>query len=138
MEFINKHAFIQIALKGDNFCTAAWEGFGLVVRNLGRFAVLSLFGGILSIFGTIFITIASATVGYFVVTKVEYFSSEINSCVMPVIAFALVGFILGFITMSIFSVSGDSLIHSFLLDEEINKGQPKAFPELQNFMSEES
>jgi hypothetical protein len=137
MEFINKHAFIQIALKGDNFCTAAWEGFGLVIRNLGRFAVLSLFGGILSIFGTIFITIASAVIGYFVITKVEFFSAEINSIVLPIIAFALVGFVLGYITMSIFSVSGDALIHAFLLDEEINKGQPKAFPELQKFMSEE-
>ena len=36
MEFINKHAYIQIALKGDSFCTAAWEGFGLIIRNLGN------------------------------------------------------------------------------------------------------
>ena len=34
-------------------------------------------------------------------------------------------------------VSSDALIHSFLLDEELNKGQPKAFPDLQKFMSEE-
>ena len=44
---------------------------------------------------------------------------------------------MGRVTMSIFSVSGDALIHSFLLDEELNKGQPKAFPELQQFMSDE-
>ena len=137
MEYINKHAYIQIALKGDNFCTAAFEGFGLVIRNLGRFSVLAIFGGILSIFGTVFITVASAVIGYFVITKVEYFSENLNSCILPLCAFGLVGFILGYVTMSIFSVSGDALIHSFLLDEEINKGQPKAFPELQKFMSEE-
>ena len=137
MEYINKHAYIQIALKGDNFCTAAFEGFGLVIRNLGRFAMLGMFSGILSIFGTIFISISSAVIGYFVITKVDYFSVEVNSVVLPVIAFGVVGFILGYISMSIFSVSGDALIHSFLLDEEINKGQPKAFPELQKFMSDE-
>ena len=137
MEFINKHAFIQIALKGDSFCTAAWEGFGLVIRNLGRFSVLALLGGVLSIFGTILITVASAVIGYFIITYVPYFKVEVNSFVLPVIAFGMIGFILGYITMSIFSVSGDALIHSFLLDEEINKGQPKAFPELQKFMSEE-
>ena len=137
-EFINKHAYIQIALKGDNFCTAAWEGFGLVIRNMGRFGVLSILGGVLSIFGTIFITIGSAVIGYFVITKVPYFSNQIDSFILPVCAFALIGFILGHITMSIFSVSGDALIHAFLLDEEINKGQPKAFPELQKFMNEES
>ena len=137
MEFINKHAYIQIALKGDSFCTAAWEGFGLVIRNLGRFSVLTLLGGVLSIFGTILITVASAVIGYFVITYVPYFNAELNSFVLPVIIFGIIGFILGYITLSIFSVSGDALIHSFLLDEEINKGQPKAFPELQKFMSDE-
>jgi len=137
MEFINKHAYIQIALKGDSFCTAAWEGFGLIIRNVGRFSSLTAIGGIFSIVGTIFITVASAVVGYFVITKVEYFSAELSSVVLPVIVFGVIGFILGKVTMSIFSVSGDALMHSFLLDEEINKGMPKAFPELQKFMSEE-
>ena len=137
MEYINKHAYIQISLKGDSFCTAAWEGFGLVIRNLGRFGVMAFLGGIFSLFGTIFITVLTDLVGYFVITEVDLFSSKLNSCILPVCAFGLIGFILGYVTMSIFSVSGDALIHSFLLDEEINKGQPKAFPELQKFMSEE-
>ena len=39
--------------------------------------------------------------------------------------------------MNIFGTSGDALMHSFLLDEELNKGQAKAFPELQKFMNDE-
>ena len=138
MEFINKHAYIQIALKGDNFCTAAWQGFALIIRNMGRFGVLALIGGILSVIGTICIAVSSAVVGYFVITKVEYFSADLNSYILPVIVFGVIGFIVGKVTMSIFSVSGDALIHSFLLDEELNKGQPKAFPDLQKFMNEET
>ena len=137
MEFINKHAYIQIALKGDSFCTAAFEGFGLIIRNLGRFSMLALIGGMFSLIGTLFITVGSCIIGYFLITRVHYFSDELNSCVLPVVAFGIVGFIMGKVTMSIFSVSGDALIHSFLLDEELNKGQPKAFPELQKFMSDE-
>jgi hypothetical protein len=138
MEYINKHAYIQIALKGDNFCTAAWQGFALIIRNMGRFGVLALIGGVLSFIGTICISVCSAVVGFFVITKVEYFSADLNSYVLPVIVFALIGFIVGKVTMSIFSVSGDALIHSFLLDEELNKGLPKAFPELQKFMNDEA
>ena len=137
MEFVNKHAYIQIALKGDSFCTAAWEGFGLIIRNLGRFTALAAISTIFTFIGTIFITVGSCIIGYFLITNVEYFSKDLNSCVLPVVAFGLVGFIMGRVSMSIFSVSGDALIHSFLLDEELNKGQPKAFPELQKFMSEE-
>ena len=137
MEYVNKHAFIQIALKGDSFCTSAFEGFGLIIRNLGRFSVLALVSGIFSLVGTLFITVASCIIGYFLITNVDTFSAELNSCVLPVVAFGLIGFVMGRVTMTIFSVSGDALIHSFLLDEELNKGQPKAFPELQKFMQDE-
>ena len=137
MEFINKHAYIQIALKGDNFCVSAFEGFGLIIRNLGRFSMLALIGGMFSLIGTLFITVGSCIIGYFLITQVDYFSDELNSCFLSVCAFGIVGFVMGRVTMSIFSVSGDALIHSFLLDEELNKGQPKAFPELQKFMSDE-
>ena len=137
MEFINKHAYIQIALKGDSFCTAAWEGFGLIIRNLGRFTVLAVIGTVFTLIGTLFITVGSCIIGYFLITQVDYFSKDLNSCVLPEVAFGLIGFVMGRVSMSIFSVSGDALIHSFLLDEELNKGQPKAFPDLQKFMSEE-
>ena len=137
MEFINKHAYIQIALKGDSFCTAAWEGFGLIIRNLGRFSTLALIGSLFTTIGTIFISVASGVIGYFVITKVSYFADELNSCVLPVVVFLIIGLILGLVTMSIFGISGDALMHSFLLDEELNKGQAKAFPELQKFMSDE-
>ena len=137
MEFINEHAYIQIALKGDSFCTAAWEGFALIVRNLGRFSTLTLIGSLFTIIGTIFISVSSAFIGYFLITKVSYFSDDLNSCVLPVVAFGMVGFMLGLVTMSIFGISGDALMHSFLLDEELNKGQAKSFPELQKFMSDE-
>ena len=137
MEYINKHAYIQIALKGDNFCTAAFEGFGLIIRNLGRFTALAAIGTIFTAIGTIFISVASGIIGYFLITKVSYFSDELNSCVLPVVVFIIIGLILGLVTMNIFGTSGDALMHSFLLDEELNRGQAKAFPELQKFMNDE-
>ena len=90
-----------------------------------------------SLIGTLFITVGSCIIGYFLITQVDYFSKDLNSCVLPEVAFGLIGFIMGRVSMSIFSVSSDALIHSFLLDEELNKGQPKAFPDLQKFMSDE-
>ena len=137
IEFINKHAYIQIALKGDNFCTAAWEGFGLIIRNLGRFSTLILLGSFFTLFGMLFIAAGSAVIGYFVITKVDMFSEELNSPVLPVVAMALIGFIIGSVTMSVYGMSSDALMHCFLLDEELNKGQAKAYPELQKFMSNE-
>ena len=137
IEFINKHAYIQIALKGDNFCTAAWEGFGLLVRNLGRFSTLILLGSFFTFFGTLFIAGASGFIGYLVITKVSYFSDNLNSPVLPTFVMGMVGLIIGLVSMNVYGMSSDALMHSFLLDEELNKGQAKAYPELAKFMASE-
>lgn len=50
----------------------------------------------------------------------------------------MIGFIIGGISMSVFGMSGDALMHSFLLDEELNDRNPQNSPdELQSFINEE-
>jgi choline transporter-like protein 2/4/5 len=51
VKFINKNAYIQIALHNSNFCTAAKESFYLNIRHGGRFAAVALIGGILGVLG---------------------------------------------------------------------------------------
>ena len=137
LEYVNKHAFIMISIKGDCFCVAAWEGFALIVRNLGRFSVLILLGKLFTTIGTLFITVASGIIGYLVIQNYGFLSEEINSSFLPVCCMVLVGLIIGLVSMNVFGMSADTLLYCFLMDEEINKGQPKAMPELQKFMSDE-
>ena len=137
LEYINKHAYIMISIKGDCFCTAAWEGFALTVRNLGRFSVLTLLGKLFSNLGTLFIAVASGIIGYLVIENYGFIKEEIDSAFLPVFCIVIVGLIIGLVSMNVFGMSADTLLYCFLIDEEINKGQPKAMPELQKFMSEE-
>ena len=137
LEFINKHAYIMISIKGDSFCTAAWEGFALTIRNLGRFSVLTLLGKLFSNIGTLFIMVASGVLGYLVIDNYGFLNEEIDSKFLPVFCMVIVGLIIGLITMNVFGMSADTLLYCFLIDEEINKGLPKAMPELQKFMSDE-
>ena len=137
LEFINKHAYIMISIKGDSFCTAAWEGFALTVRNLGRFSVLTLLGSLFSIIGTLFIMTVSGILGYLVIENYGFLSEEIDSAFLPVFCMVIIGLIIGLICMNVFGMSADTLLYCFLIDEEVNKGLPKAMPELQKFMNDE-
>ena len=76
-------------------------------------------------------------IGYLVITQVDKFADKISSPVLPTFTMVMIGFVIGMVCMSVFGSSSDALIHAFLLDEEINKGQPKNFPELQKFMEDE-
>ena len=136
-EFINEHAYTQIAIKGDGFWTSAWEGYALIVRSLGRFSALSFIGSMFAFISSLFIGVLSCVIGYFIVTEVNAFSESLNSCILPVVIFFIIGCFLGSITMSIYGISGDALIYCFLLEEELNFGQAKSFPALQKFMRDE-
>ena len=137
LEYINKHAYILISIKGDCFCVAAWEGFALTVRNLGRFSILTLLGKLFSNIGTLFITAASGIIGYLVIQNYGFLQEDINSAFLPVFCMVMVGLIIGLVSMSVFGMSADALLYCFLIDEEINKGQAKSMPALQKFMSDE-
>ena len=136
-EYVNEQVYTQIAIKGDGFCTSAWEGFALIVRNLGRFSILSFIGNLITFIGSIFIGVISSIIGYFIITEIKEFSESLNSCILPVVVFFVIGFFMGNISMSIFGISGDALIMCFLLEEELNYGQAKSFPALQKFMKDE-
>ena len=56
IKFINKNAYIQIALKSDNFCTAAWNAFILILRNAPKFGFVSVVGTIFMYVGKFFIS----------------------------------------------------------------------------------
>jgi len=46
IKFLNKNAYIQISLTGKNFCLAAKDAFWLIVRNPGKFSLVTGLGGI--------------------------------------------------------------------------------------------
>lgn len=87
VEFINKHAYIQIAIKGESFCTSAFEGFGLVFRNLGRWSMLFLIGSFFNFIGMLFISSGTGLVGYLLITRITYYSQRLYSPVLPTMVF---------------------------------------------------
>jgi hypothetical protein len=40
IKYLNKNAYIQVALLGTNFCTSAKVAFSLILRNFARFGVV--------------------------------------------------------------------------------------------------
>ncbi len=72
-----------MALKGESFCTSAFEGFALVFRNLGRWSMLFLIGGFFNMFGILFISSTTGLIGYLLITRISQFNNNLNSPVLP-------------------------------------------------------
>lgn len=77
VQFINKTAYIQIALRGKNFCMAAKDGFEIVWNNGIRYLIVAGIGQIMMFIGKIMISVGSTAAFYCLITFVEEIRSGI-------------------------------------------------------------
>jgi len=68
IKFINKNAYIQIAISGKNFCFACKDALLLILRNPLRFAALGGLGSLFTVMGFCIICAANVALGYFNLT----------------------------------------------------------------------
>jgi len=141
IKFLNKNAYIQIALTGKNFCMAAKDGFFLVLRNPLRFGIVAGIGSIFVFFGKIFIAAITALAGFIAVTKWDHFSKELYSPFIPVIIIFVFAYAIGAVFMTIYGLAADTILACFVVDEELAKRRnapPRHCPEtLKSFMDKQ-
>jgi len=138
IEFINRHAYIQMAITGENFCSAASSGFGVIIRNLGRTSALAAIGGVFQLLGLLFVACGTGIIGYEMIININSINSQLNSPILPVIVMVIFGYTVGYIFMSVYSMSQDTFLQCFLVDEDTNNGTAKFAPsELHAFYNAE-
>lgn len=66
VKFINKNAYIQVALNSQNFCTSAMNAFILILKHADKFMLVSGLGNIFMFLGKMSIASLTAFVGFII------------------------------------------------------------------------
>ena len=119
IKFITKNAYIQVVLRNKSFCPGAWTAFLLILKNAGRFAVLTSIGGIFQILGRLLILSATVLTGYVVIEQLPDVIGELYSPLGPLIVYGLVAWVIAACFLAIYSFASDVILQCFLLDEEL-------------------
>jgi hypothetical protein len=128
IKFLNKNAYIQIALLGKNFCRSAWNAFMLILRNAGRIGILGSMGAIIGRLGVAFITAATGVIGYFILTGMH--ADDLTSPIVPTFLFVVMGYLAAKLTMNVYSLAVDTILQCVVADEELNDAESEYTPEL--------
>ncbi|CAE8630585.1 unnamed protein product [Polarella glacialis] len=115
VKFLNKNAYIQIALHGTNFCTSAKKAFFLILRNALRFGTVALLGAIIHWIGFMFIVVATVACGYFIIAAMH---PEISPGI-PLLVYLFMSYVVAKLFMNVFGLAVDSVLQCFLACEEI-------------------
>lgn len=73
IKFINKNAYIQIAINGKSFCFACKDALLLIIRNALRFTALGGLGGLFIMLGYLITIAGNVALAYFNLTYNQYF-----------------------------------------------------------------
>ena len=91
------------------------------MKNALRFGTANSIGFIFNVLGRVFITAANGLVVYAALHYYEPFIGLAQNWIGPVVVAAFQGFIIGSMFMSVFSFSSDTILQSFLVDEEMKR-----------------
>lgn len=89
IRFISTQAYIQIGLTGKNFCTAAKDGFMLVVAHPIEFGLLSGLAHLFMILGCCMITLGTMLVAFAIMRNVDSINNNLSSPFWPLLVTAI-------------------------------------------------
>ncbi|XP_065068597.1 choline transporter-like protein 4 isoform X2 [Rhopilema esculentum] len=121
IKFLNKNAYIEIAVYGKNFCTSAKNAFLLLMRNVIRVVVLDKVTDFLLFIGKLTVVMGIA-VGSFYWFKDR---KDLNYYLAPVMIITVGAYMIVSAFFSVYEMSIDTIFLCFLEDSERHDGSPE-------------
>ncbi|KAM3598466.1 uncharacterized protein V6R79_018323 [Siganus canaliculatus] len=129
IKFLNRNAYIMVAIYGKNFCTSARDAFFLLMRNMIRVAVVDKVTDFILFLGKLLIVGLVAIFAFFFfsgrVKAFENTAPNLHYYWVPILTVAVGSYLIAHGFFSVYSMCVDTLFLCFLEDLERNDGSPE-------------
>ncbi|XP_021552703.1 choline transporter-like protein 4 isoform X2 [Neomonachus schauinslandi] len=128
IKFLNRNAYIMIAIYGKNFCVSAKNAFMLLMRNIVRVVVLDKVTDLLLLFGKLLVVGGVGVLSFFFFTGRiqglgrDFENPSLNYYWLPIMISILGAYVIASGFFSVFGMCVDTLFLCFLEDLERNDG----------------
>ncbi|MED6259239.1 hypothetical protein ATANTOWER_019431 [Ataeniobius toweri] len=143
IKFLNRNAYIMIAIYGKNFCTSARDAFFLLMRNIIRVAVLDKVTDFLLFLGKLLIVGIVGIFSFFFfsgrIKAIEEAAPSLNYYWVPILTVVVGSYLIAHGFFSVYAMCVDTLFLCFCEDLERNDGSSERpyfmNPELHEILS---
>ncbi|XP_061475437.1 choline transporter-like protein 4 [Rhineura floridana] len=128
LKFLNRNAYIMIAIYGKNFCVSAKNAFMLLMRNIARVVVLDKITDLLLLFGKLLVVGGVGILAFFFFTgripidNPQFQSPVLNYYWLPILTVVVGAYLIAQGFFSVYNMCVDTLFLCFLEDLERNDG----------------
>ncbi|KAK9804898.1 hypothetical protein WJX72_010746 [[Myrmecia] bisecta] len=136
MKFINKNAYILVAVKGTGYCTSAGRAITLIVGNALRVAAVSIVGDALIWLGKISVAAGCGLIAFLIsdmkvyTDPVNHSSTYLSSPLLPVLLAVIIGYVIASLFFSVYEYAISTILLCFCEDCESHNGSAQYAPPL--------
>mmetsp|Transcript_11641 Transcript_11641/g.31727 ORF Transcript_11641/g.31727 Transcript_11641/m.31727 type:complete len:793 (-) Transcript_11641:1356-3734(-) len=141
--FINRNAYIMVAIKGTGYCSSACRAIALIILNALRLATVTIIGDLLLFLAKITVAAGCGLIAFgmsetkFYSSPEEYPETQLSSPILPVAVCILTGFIIAEIFFSVYEMGISTILLCFCEDSESHGTARYAPPLLMEAIGEE-
>jgi len=119
IEFVSTHAYVEIALTGQGFCSSAKQALVFTVQHPMLFALVGRAAVGVRVLGMGFVSAGTT----FIISLVLYMipPTGLSSPTVPLVATALIGLAFGEVMLHPLSSAARACLHCFIMDEDHSK-----------------
>uniref|UniRef100_A0A673ACI0 Choline transporter-like protein n=1 Tax=Sphaeramia orbicularis TaxID=375764 RepID=A0A673ACI0_9TELE len=146
IRYMNRNAYIMVAIYGKNFCTSARDAFFLLMRNVVRVAVLDRVTDFLLFLGKVLIAGGVGVIAFLFFTKnipvIQEEVPRLNYYWVPLLTVVMGAYLIAHGFFSVYAMCVDTLFLCFCDDLERNDGSSERpflmSPELHRILGKSS
>lgn len=119
VKYINENAYCQIAITGESFCSAAINGFCLLLKNAGAFGFTGSVGGIFNLLGKLAVTSGTCIGMYILMLYTPSIYDRGGLPIAPLVVVFIISYTISSVFMSLSSSTANCLLHCLYADVDI-------------------
>lgn len=121
VKWMNKNAYIIMALEGTAFCKSASTAFGLLTRNAFKLLAIDFISTFVLFLGKVSVS-AAVFFGTWAIMRSQSSVLNLNFTFVPAIVVALGSYVVATVFFGVYSMAIDTIFMSYLEDTERNDG----------------
>jgi len=123
MKFLNKNAYILVAMKGCMFCSGALEAIKLILMNPRRITAVSMVTVFVLNLGKLAVCLGCAMIGASWLSTID----TVDSLFLPCLLIVMLAYCVAYVVFSTYDKTVDTILLCILEDEKLNKDTGKFY-----------
>ena len=116
LRYLNDGTYVQIAIRGDGYCTSASRAYHLFIDNATKLSITEVISFLFALLGVLGISSLTVMCAYFATLYLPYYQDRIESPLIICFMSGVIAFLTSGVYLSMIDITATSVLQCYLFD----------------------